>query len=64
MREHHLSASDQASFLFDHLDGEELKYRPNVEREDPVNIISVLQELYGYSKSYVALQEAFISRQQ
>ena len=67
MRARRLSASDQAFFLFDHLEGEareEIKYRSNVEREDPDKIISVLQELYGCSKSYVALQEAFFSRRQ
>lgn len=67
MRARHLSASDQAFFLFDHLEGEareEIKYRSDVEREDPDKIISVLQELYGCSKSYVALQEAFFSRRQ
>ena len=33
-----LSASDQAFFLFDHLEGEareEIKYRPSEERSDP-----------------------------
>lgn len=67
MRARHLSASDQAFFLFDHLEGEareEIKYRSSAEREDPGKIISVLQELYGCSRSYVALQEAFFSRRQ
>lgn len=67
MRARHLSATDQAFFLFDHLEGEareEIKYRSSVEREDPGKIISVLQELYGCSRSYVALQEAFFSRRQ
>lgn len=56
-----MSASDQAFFLFDHLEGEaceEIKYRPCEERADPAKIIEVLQELY------VALQEAFFSRWQ
>ena len=67
MRARHLSTSEQAFFLFDHLEGEareEIKYRSVVEKEDSAKIISVLQELYGCSKSYVALQEAFFSRQQ
>lgn len=67
MRARHLSTLDQAFFLFDHLEGEardEIKYRPYVEREDPDKIISVLPELYGCPKSYVALQEAFFSRRQ
>lgn len=67
MRARHLSASDQAFFLFDHLEGEareEIKYRPSEERLDPAKIIEVLQELYGCAESYVALQEAFFSRRQ
>lgn len=50
MRTRHLGTSDQAFFLFDHLEGEareEIKYRSEVERKDPDKIISALQELYG-----------------
>lgn len=67
MRARHLSTSDQAFFLFDHLEGEareEIKFRSSAERGDPAKIIAVLQELYGCSDSYVALQEAFFSRRQ
>ncbi|XDV46755.1 hypothetical protein PO909_016595 [Leuciscus waleckii] len=67
MRSRHLSVADKAFFLFDHLEGEardEIKYRPAGEREDPEKIIAALKELYGCSKSYVALQEAFFSRRQ
>lgn len=67
MRARRLAISDQAFFLFDHLEGEardEIKYRASAEREDPVKIIAVLTELYGCSDSYVALQEAFFSRRQ
>ncbi|KAM7406700.1 hypothetical protein PAMP_001057 [Pampus punctatissimus] len=67
MRARHLSASDQAFFLFDHLEGEareEIKYRPSEERLDPARIIEVLQELYGCTESHVVLQEAFFSRRQ
>lgn len=63
----HLSAADQAFFLYDHLEGEareEIKYRSSTERSDPSKIISILQDLYGCVESYVALQEAFFSRQQ
>lgn len=65
IRARHLSLADQAFFLFDHLEGEareEIKYRSSVERGDPARIIAILQELYGCSESYVALQEAFFSR--
>lgn len=67
MRARHLAPADQAFFLFDHLEGEareEIKYRSSTERADPSAIIAVLQELYGCSQSYVALQEAFFSRRQ
>lgn len=67
MRARHLSSTDQAFFLYDHLEGEareELKYRPYADRADPDKIIAVLKEVYGCSESYVALQEAFFSRRQ
>lgn len=67
MRARHLAPADQAFFLIDHLEGEakeELKFRSSVERGDPTKIISILQELYGCTESYVALQEAFFSRRQ
>ncbi|KAK7921991.1 hypothetical protein WMY93_008893 [Mugilogobius chulae] len=67
MRSRHLAAADKAFFLFDHLEGEareEIKYRSEQERRDPDKIISILQELYGCTESYVALQEAFFSRRQ
>ncbi len=67
MRARHLSAFDQAFFLFDHLEGEardEIKYRPAADRSDPEKVLAVLRELYGPSDSYFALQEAFFSRRQ
>ncbi|XP_041918425.1 uncharacterized protein LOC121682373 isoform X3 [Alosa sapidissima] len=67
MRARHLSTVDQAFFIFDHLEGdarEEIKYRPAIEREDPVKVLSILHELYGCSQSHVSLQEAFFSRKQ
>lgn len=67
MKARHLSVPDQAFFLFDHLEGEareEIKYRPPEDRANPTKIIEVLQELYGCTESYVALQEAFFSRRQ
>lgn len=67
MRARRLSQSDQAFFLFDHLEGEakdEIKYRSAAEREDPAKILSILEELYGCAESYVALQQAFFSRRQ
>lgn len=67
VRVRHLGLLDKAYFMFDHLEGEardEIKYRPRAEREDPAKIESVLKELYGCSKSYVALQENFFSRKQ
>ncbi|KAL4007466.1 hypothetical protein ACER0C_001318 [Sarotherodon galilaeus] len=63
----HLSVADEAFFLFDHLEGEareEIKCCSSAGRTDPAKIITILQELYGCSDSYVALQEAFFSRKQ
>lgn len=62
MRICNLSLADQAFFLFEHLEGEareEIKYRPEIEKNDPIKIISALREVYGCSEMYVALQEAF-----
>lgn len=67
IRTRHLSVADQAFFIFDHLGGEareEVRYRPVAERSDPEKIFFILQDLYGCSQSYVALQEAFFSRRQ
>lgn len=67
MRARGLTFVDQAYFIYDHLEGEaknEIKYRSREEREDPEKILSTLQEVYGRSQSYVALQEKFFSRKQ
>lgn len=67
MRARYLSPLDQAYFIYDHIEGEakeEIRYRPRAERENPETILNILQELYGCSKSYVALQENFFSRKQ
>ena len=66
-RARHLSAADQAFFIFDHLEGEakeEIKYRSSAERADPTKVLAILKELYGCSQSYVTLQQAFFSRRQ
>ena len=67
MRARHLAPIDQAYFIYDHLEGEakkEIKYRPKEEREDPEKVLTILQELYSCSQSYVSLQELFFSRKQ
>lgn len=63
----HLSSAEKALFIYDHLEEEareEIKYRPQEERRDPDQILSILQELYGCTRSYVSLQEDFFSRKQ
>ncbi|GAA6218526.1 uncharacterized protein LOC117767770 [Lates japonicus] len=58
VRARHLSAADQALFIFDHLEGEareEIKFRPGEERRDPARVLTILKELYGCSQSYVTL---------
>ena len=67
MRSRHLSAADQAFFIFDHLEREareEIKYRPSIERGDPGRVLAILKELYGCAQSYVTLQQAFFSQKQ
>ncbi|KAL0186022.1 hypothetical protein M9458_017692, partial [Cirrhinus mrigala] len=47
IRARYLSVSDQAFFLFDHLEGEareEIRYRSQVERRDPDKIFLALRE--------------------
>lgn len=62
---HHLSAAEQAFFLFDHLEGSaEIKYHTTAERNDPAKILTILRELYGWFESYITLQHAFFSRKQ
>lgn len=66
-RARHLSAADQALFIFDHLEGEakeEIRFRSDEERRDPARVLAILTELYGCSQSYVTLQQAFFSRHQ
>lgn len=67
LRVRKLTALDQAYFIYDHLEGEakhEIKYRPKEDRENPTKVLSILQELYGCTESYVALQKDFFSRRQ
>lgn len=67
MRVRHVGPEDQATFIFDHLEGEardEIKYRPSAEREDPEKVFAILNELYGCQESYISLQEDFFSRRQ
>ena len=67
LRTRRLRPVDQAYFIYDHLEGaakDEIRYRPRAEREDPKKILTILQDLYGCSKSYVSLQQCFFSRKQ
>lgn len=53
--------------MYDHLEGEarnEVKYRPVTVRENPIEMTSVLKEVYGCSKSYVYWQQRFFDREQ
>lgn len=67
IRSKHMSNYEKALFLYDHLEGEarnEIKYRPTATRENPVEIVRVLKEVYGCTKSYVLLQQRFFDRKQ
>lgn len=43
---------------------EEIRYRCASDQSDPEKIFAALRDVYGYSESHVALQEAFFSRKQ
>ncbi|XP_076851377.1 uncharacterized protein LOC143502078 [Brachyhypopomus gauderio] len=67
IRSRHMSVLDKAMFLYDHLEGEarnEIKYRPVASRENPDEIIRILKEMYGCTKSYVHWQQRFFDRKQ
>ena len=67
VRARHLSVTDEALFILDHLEGEakaEIRFRPGAEQQDPARVFVILQELYGCVQSYVTLQQAFFSRHQ
>lgn len=67
IRLRYMSELDKALFLYDHLEGEarnEIKYRPSAVRENHVQIMTVLKEVYGCSKSYVHWQQRFFDRKQ
>ena len=67
IRSRHMSVLDKAMFLYDHLEGEarnEIKYRPVASRENPEEIIRILKEAYGCTKSYVYWQQRFFDRKQ
>lgn len=67
MRVRHVGPTDQAGFIFDHLEGEardEIKYRTVAERDHPETVFKILKELYGCQKPYILLQEDFFSRRQ
>lgn len=67
IRSKHMSDFDKAMFLYDHLEGEarnEIKYRPSAIKESHLEILTVLQEIYGCGKSYVYWQQCFFDRRQ
>ena len=67
IRSRYMPDVEKAMFLYDHLEGEaknEIKYRPVAIRENPVEIITILKEVYGCSKSYVYWQQRFFDRKQ
>lgn len=67
IRLRYMSELDKALFLYDHLEGQarnEIKYRSSAVRESHEQIITVLKEVYGCSKSYVYWQQRFFDRKQ
>lgn len=67
IRARHMSSHEKALFLYDHLEGEarnEIKYRSTATRENPVEIVKILKEVFGCAKSYVLWQQRFFDRKQ
>lgn len=63
----YMSQSEQALFILDHLDGEaknEIRFRSAAEKNDPEKIFNILIEIYGCTKSFIALQKQFFQRKQ
>lgn len=63
----HMSITEQALFVYDHLDGEaktEIKFRQTADKNDPERIFTILTEIYGCSQSYINLQKQFFQRRQ
>lgn len=63
----HMSSSEQALFVYDHLDGEaktEIKFRAVADRKNHNRILDILVEIYGCSQSYISLQKQFFQRRQ
>lgn len=53
---------EKSLFIFDHLEGEareEIKYWSKEERKNPDKILDIFLDLYGCTKLYVSLWEAF-----
>ena len=67
LRVRHMSEYDKALFVYDHLEPPartEIKFRSDSVKQDSKQIIEILKEIYGCSKSYVSLQQRFFDRKQ
>ncbi len=63
----HMTSTEQALFLYDHLDGEaksEIRFRPTVDRNNPDRILAILLETFGCPQSYIEAQKQFFQRRQ
>lgn len=59
--------TEKAMYIYDHLGGEarqEIKYRSQIERQDPKCIMEILREVYGQPQSLTRLQKGFFDRRQ
>lgn len=53
-----MGLTDQAGFIFDHLEGEardEIEYQTVAKRDNPETVFTILKELHGCKKTYVLL---------
>ena len=61
------NGAEKAAYIYEHLGGEarqEIKYRTQVERANPEQVINILQEIYGQPQSLTKLQKQFFDRRQ
>ena len=61
------NGAEKAAYFYEHLGGEarqEIKYRTQTERSDPVCVLEILHEIYGQPQSLTKLQKQFFDRRQ
>lgn len=61
------AGAEKAAYIYEHLGGEarqEIKFRPQTERSNPIRVLEILKEIYGQPQSLTKLQKQFFDRRQ